>query len=173
MKYSFGIDVGGTNIKIGLFEVDPFRLVDKREVSTPKYNHTTSIFEVTKKNMTDLLDLHHITYNDVHGVGFAIPCPVKNGYVVKCPNLKWESLDVISSMRDLLEPHIKVVVSNDANIAAYGENYSLEVPLQNAIFYTLGTGVGGGIIIDGKIVEGRTGAGGEIGHMQIFEQKPF
>jgi glucokinase len=169
MKYTFGIDVGGTNIKIGLFEVGPFRLIDKREISTPKYNHATSIFEVTKKNMTELLDLHHMTYNDIHGVGFAIPCPVKNGYVVKCPNLKWESLDVISSMRSLLEPHIKVVVSNDANIAAYGENYSLDVPLQNAIFYTLGTGVGGGIIIDGKIVEGRTGAGGEIGHMQIFE----
>jgi glucokinase len=119
--------------------------------------------------MDELLKQHQLTYQDVHGVGFAVPCPVKNGYVVKCPNLKWETLDVISSMRSLLEPHVKVVVSNDANIAAYGENYSLEIPLQNAIFYTLGTGVGGGIIIEGKIVEGRTGAGGEIGHMPIFE----
>jgi len=169
MKYSFGIDVGGTNIKIGLFEITNFSLIEKKEVPTPRYNQAVSIFETSKKLMDELLKQHQLTYQDVHGVGFAVPCPVKNGYVVKCPNLKWETLDVISSMRSLLEPHVKVVVSNDANIAAYGENYSLEIPLQNAIFYTLGTGVGGGIIIEGKIVEGRTGAGGEIGHMPIFE----
>lgn len=169
MKYTFGIDVGGTNIKVGLFTVENFSLIDKMEVSTPKENHMVSIFSETKRVMESMLSKHSLSFDDVHGVGFAVPCPVKNGYVEKCPNLSWLNIDIIENMRDILPQHIKVVVSNDANIAAYGENYSLEKPLQNAVFYTLGTGVGGGIIINGQIVEGRTGSGGEIGHMPIFE----
>lgn len=169
MNYTFGIDVGGTNIKVGLFKISEFSLVEKREVSTPKENHMFSVFNETKKVMSDILENQNLSFDDIHGVGFAVPCPVKNGFVVKCPNLNWANLDIIDSMKNILPAHIKVVVSNDANIAAYGENFSLKEPLKNAIFYTLGTGVGGGIIVDGQIVEGRTGAGGEIGHMPIFE----
>ena len=171
MNYTFGIDIGGTNIKVGLFTISNFSLVEKREVPTPKENHMESIFVESKRVMMEILEHQHLTLEDIHGVGFAVPCPVKDGYVIKCPNLNWNQLDIVKSVKNLLTPHIEVVVSNDANIAAYGENYSLDTPLQNAVFYTLGTGVGGGIIIDGKIVEGRTGAGGEIGHMPIFEGK--
>ena len=171
MNYTFGIDVGGTNIKVGLFTISEFSLVEKREIPTPKENHMFSIFNESKRVMTEILENQHLSFNDIHGVGFAVPCPVKNGYVVQCPNLNWTHLNIIESMKKILPSHLKVVVSNDANIAAYGENFSLKKPLNNAIFYTLGTGVGGGIIIDGQIVEGRTGAGGEIGHMPIFEGK--
>lgn len=169
MKYTFGIDIGGTNIKVGLFKITEFSLIEKTEVSTPRDNHMFSIFERTKEIMESLMNNNNISYDEIHGVGFAVPCPVKDGYVETCPNLDWENIDIIEKMKNVLPEHIKVVVSNDANIAAYGENYSLETPFQNAIFYTLGTGVGGGIIVNGQIVEGRTGSGGEVGHMPVFE----
>lgn len=169
MKYTFGIDVGGTNIKVGLFTISDFSLVEKREIPTPNENHMVSIFNEANRIMIEILENHKLSFGDVHGVGLAVPCPVKNGYVNRCPNLNWSNLNIIDAMKNILPSHLKVVVSNDANIAAYGENFSLKTPHKNAIFYTLGTGVGGGIIVDGRIVEGRTGAGGEIGHMPIFE----
>lgn len=169
MKYTFGIDIGGTNIKIGIFGIKNFKLILKKEVPTPKHDHMVSIFSTIKHLIEEMITELSITYDDILGVGLAVPCPVKNGFVTKCPNLNWSNLDIINAMKVILPQHIKVVVSNDANIAAYGENHSLETPLKNAIFYTLGTGVGGGIIINGEIVEGRTGSGGEIGHMPIFE----
>ncbi|MBE0700055.1 MAG: ROK family protein, partial [Acholeplasmataceae bacterium] len=104
----------------------------------------------------------------VIGLGLAVPCPVKNGFVSQCANLSWENIHVINQMKKALPEHVNVVVSNDANSAAYGENMILEKPYQNAIFYTLGTGVGGGIILNGNIYEGTTGMAGEIGHMKIF-----
>jgi len=169
MEYAFGIDVGGTNIKVGLFEVLTFDMIDKRETSTPKDNHRESIFSDVKKIMDDMMVDNGLSYDQIQGVGFAVPCPVKDGFVKQCANLDWSNLDVIEAMKQRLPKHVHIVVSNDANIAAFGENHMLETPLRNAIFYTLGTGVGGGIIINGEIVEGRTGSGGEIGHMPIFE----
>ena len=171
MKYTLGIEVGGTNIKIGLFTVEPFKLIAKKEIPTPRENHMVSVFCAARQLMEEMISLNELSFDDIIGAGLAVPCPVKNGFVVKCPNLHWANLDIISTFKEFLPNHVKVVVSNDANIAAYGENYSLDKPYNNAIFYTLGTGVGGGIIINGNIVEGRTGSGGEIGHMPIFEGK--
>lgn len=168
-NYTFGIDIGGTNIKMGLFKITRFELIEKIEIPTPKIDHATTIFDAVIHLANELLDKHEMTYDDILGFGFAIPCPVKHGYVEVCPNLHWRNIDVIQAMQNRVPDHVKVVVSNDANIAAYGENESLDIPHNNAIFYTLGTGVGGGIIVEGEIIEGRTGAGGEIGHMPIFE----
>ncbi len=168
-NYTFGIDVGGTNIKMGLFKITKFELIEKIEVPTPHSDHETSIFDTVITLADELLIKHGISYDDVQGFGFAIPCPVKDGYVDKCPNLHWKHINIVEVMHARLPEHVKIAVSNDANIAAYGENESLDIPHNNAIFYTLGTGVGGGIIVEGEIIEGRTGAGGEIGHMPIFE----
>lgn len=168
-NYTFGIDVGGTNIKVGLFKITKFELIEKIEFSTPQSEHETTIFDEVMIATGELLDKHHLSYDDIHGFGFAIPCPVKDGFVHKCPNLHWSNINVIKLMQNRLPDHVKIAVSNDANIAAYGENESLDIPHHNAIFYTLGTGVGGGIIVEGEIIEGRTGAGGEIGHMPIFD----
>lgn len=169
MKYVVGIDVGGTNIKMGLFHVEPFTLIEKNEFKTPSENQTTSIFNEIETHMMKMIEKNGISIEDVFGVGLAVPCPVKDGYVELCPNVHWRDINIIDSLRDKLPKHFQIVVSNDANIAAYGENYSLEHPHKNAILYTFGTGVGGGIILNGQIVEGRTGSGGEIGHMPIFE----
>lgn len=169
MKYVIGIDVGGTNIKMGIFSVEPFNLLDKVEFKTPKENQKLSIFNDIETYINKIVEKNKITLVDVIGVGLAVPCPVKDGYVSLCPNVNWKEINIIDSLRIKLPNHIHIVVSNDANIAAYGENYSLDHPHNNAILYTFGTGVGGGIILNGKIVEGRTGSGGEIGHMPIFE----
>ncbi|MDO9630239.1 MAG: ROK family protein [Acholeplasmataceae bacterium] len=168
-KYVYGVDIGGTNIKFGLFSSPEMELIQKAESSTPLSNHETSIFSLVGEVIESMNKKNCIEMSQIEGVGIAVPCPVKNGYVEKCPNLKWEKLDIYASMNKYLPSNLKIAVSNDANIAAYGENQSLEIPHNNAVFYTLGTGVGGGIIIDGEILEGRTGAGGEIGHMHVFE----
>lgn len=168
-KYVYGVDIGGTNIKIGLFSTPEMKLINKCENSTPSSNHETSIFELLIETIMKINKENNVNIAQIEGIGIAVPCPVKDGYIEKCPNLKWEKLDIYAKMKDYLPSEIKIAVSNDANIAAFGENQMLDVPHKNAIFYTLGTGVGGGIIIDGKILEGRTGAGGEIGHMHVFE----
>jgi len=168
-KYVYGVDIGGTNIKFGLFSIPKMELIQKHENITPLTNHDVSVFTLVADTINKMNKKNNIEMSQVGGVGIAVPCPVKNGYVEKCPNLKWEKLDIHLSLRNYLPCNMKIAVSNDANIAAYGENQSLEIPHKNAVFYTLGTGVGGGIIIDGEILEGRTGAGGEIGHMHVFE----
>jgi len=168
-KYVYGVDVGGTNLKFGLFEVESMNAIDQIEIDTPKSNHEISIFQSIFDTVNSVNQKNNILIEQIIGIGLAVPCPVKNGYVLKCPNLSWRDLDIVSSMKKIFPDTVDIVVSNDANMAAYGENMILEQPYMNAVFYTLGTGVGGGIIIDGNLLEGGTGLGGEIGHMHMFD----
>ena len=168
-KYIYGVDVGGTNIKFGLFNYDSVNLIYQYEIKTPSDNQDKSIFEAIYKTVLFINEKHNIKFEQVKAVGLAVPCPVKSGFVATCANLKWNNVDIIKSMKKLLPDHISVVVSNDANVAAYGENMILEKPYRNAVFITLGTGVGGGIIINGQIIEGGSGFGGEIGHMHMYD----
>ncbi len=165
--YIYGVDIGGTNIKLGLFKEDTLELIESTEIKTPTERQEISIFEHIAQEMNSINQKHQLKFDDIMGIGLAVPCPVKNGFVQKCPNLNWKTMDIAKNMSLFLPPHITVKVSNDATLAALGENNSLERPFQNAILYTLGTGVGGGVIIDGQILEGGTGLGGEIGHMPI------
>jgi glucokinase len=165
--YIYGVDIGGTNIKLGLFLKETLQLIESTEIKTPTERQEVSIFEHIEQEITRINHKHHLSYEDIKGIGLAVPCPVKNGFVQKCPNLNWKTMDIAKNMSLFLPPHVTVKVSNDATLAALGENNSLEHPFQNAILYTLGTGVGGGVIVDGKILEGGTGLGGEIGHMPI------
>ncbi len=168
-KYVYGVDVGGTNLKFGLFDIISMQLIDQFEIETPKSNHEISIFQSIFDTVSLLNQKSNITIDEIKGIGLAVPCPVKSGCVNKCPNLNWKNLDIVKSMQKLFSNKVDIVVSNDANMAAYGENMTLEQPYMNAVFYTLGTGVGGGIIIDGNLLEGGTGLGGEIGHMHMFD----
>ncbi|TNF09820.1 MAG: ROK family protein [Bacillota bacterium] len=170
-KFVYGIDVGGTNLKFGLFEFNKMHLIDQIEIKTPMTNHEVSIFESIFNTIKLVNERNSISIDQIHGIGLAVPCPVKNGFVKLCPNLSWREMDILASMRRYFSKEIQIVVSNDANVAAFGENMVLEKPFMNAIFYTLGTGVGGGVIIDGKILEGGTGLGGEIGHMHMFDDE--
>lgn len=170
-KYVYGIDVGGTSIKIGLFNFKSMVMINNFEVDTPKHNHKDSIFETIYQNITKNNKELNISIDDVLGIGMDVPCPVKKGYVIKCANLDLNDADLISSMKKYLPNHIELVAANDATIAAFGENASLKKPYDNAVLITLGTGVGGGVILDGVIVEGATGLGGEIGHIRVYDEK--
>jgi glucokinase len=144
-------------------------LLDKTEIKTPKNNQDSSIFQAIYTSISSLNSVRSIDFEQIEGIGLAVPCPVKNGYVERCPNLEWNKFDIEEQMKPFYPNHVTIRVSNDATIAAYGESMALEKPFMNAVFYTLGTGVGGGIIIDGKILEGGSGLGGEIGHMKMFD----
>ncbi len=167
-KYVYGIDVGGTAIKIGLFSYQ-MNHIEKIELDTPKKDHDTAIFDTIFKGLTTLNRKHNITFDDIYGVGVAVPCPIKNGYVERCPNLSWYKINLTENFKKWLPEGVKLRFANDANIAALGERSMLYDTYEDVVMVTLGTGVGGGVILQGEMIEGARGSGGEIGHMKIYD----
>lgn len=165
-KYSLGIDIGGTTVKLGLFTFDG-ELLDKWEIETRKNENGKYILEDISKSINSFLDERKIDKKDVVGVGVGVPGPVKSdGTVLGCVNLGWPVLNVSNELGELL--NLPVRVANDANIAALGEMFQGGGKgYKNMIMVTLGTGVGGAIIVDGKVISGANGAGGEIGHINV------
>lgn len=168
-QYVFGVDVGGTNIKLGIFELPNVKLVKLTDFPTPNEHQDTAIFDAIVLNMQKVCEELGTTFDHVKGVGLAIPCPVIGGCVDICANVGLNDLNIEESMKLRLPKHMKVAVGNDASLAAFGENKELKTPYDNAVFYTLGTGVGGGLIINGKLIEGKNGAASEFGHMKVFD----
>lgn len=170
-KYVYGVDVGGTTIKMGLFDYDDMKILDSYEIPTPTLENGSFILKTIYESIIECNKRHSIDMKELVGIGMDVPCPIKNGYVESCANLHLDDIDLIAEMNKYVDSHVVVAIANDATIAAYGENASLEKPYKNAVLITLGTGVGGGIILDGDIVEGATGFGGEIGHIRVYEEK--
>lgn len=165
-KYCFGIDVGGTTIKCGLFQTDGV-LLDKWEIPTRTENKGVNILPDAAQAIQDKCAEKGIEAKDVEGVGVGVPGPVnEKGEVPYAVNLYWDYVDVAGDMEKLTG--VKAKAGNDANVAALGEAWKgAAAGSRNVIMATLGTGVGGGIIVDGKIVTGAHGAGGEIGHAHV------
>ena len=165
-KYGFGVDVGGTTIKMGFFETDG-KLLDKWEIKTNTANGGEEILSDIAKGIDNKLAQEGISKDAVQGVGVGVPGPVRSGGVVnRCVNLGWGVKDVASELAALTGLMVKV--GNDANVAALGELWQGGAKgCTDAVMVTLGTGVGGGVIVDGKIVAGFQGAGGEIGHITV------
>ena len=165
-KYGFGVDVGGTTIKMGFFETSG-ALLDKWEIKTNKENNGESILSDIAKAVDNKLAQEGISKSEVQGIGIGVPGPVRSDGVVNvCVNLGWGVIDVATELGNLTGLPIKV--GNDANVAALGEMWQGGAKgCKDVIVVTLGTGVGGGIIVDGKIVAGHDGAGGEIGHITV------
>ncbi len=170
-KFCFGADMGGTTIKMGLFD-EKGTLLDKWEIVTDKSNNGSNILSDIKNTIENKLQEKSISKSDVIGIGIDVPGPVTgNGIVNGCVNVGWGTFDVKSELEKLTG--LKVEVANDANAAALGEMWQGGGKGHNSIvMVTLGTGVGGGIIIDGKIVAGFKGAGGEIGHITVNKDEP-
>lgn len=170
-KYGFGIDVGGTTIKMSLFEMTG-KMLDKWEIPTDTKNQGSSILDDIAAAVEGKLNEKKIGKEDVAGIGIGVPGPVTgSAVVIRCANLGWGRVDVAQELG--AKTGLPVKVGNDANIAALGEMWQGGGKgYKNAVMVTLGTGVGGGIIIDGKIVEGPNGAGGEIGHIFVEENEP-
>ena len=161
--YCFGIDVGGTTVKCGLFRTDG-TLVEKWEIPTRKENNGDQILPDVAAAVNAKMEEKGISKAEVEGVGIGVPGPVNSkGEVSRAVNLFWGYKNVVGEMEELTGLHAEA--GNDANVAALGEAWKGAAEgAKNVILVTLGTGVGGGIIIDSKIIAGYHGAGGEIGH---------
>ena len=165
-KYGFGVDIGGTTIKMGFFETTG-QLLDKWEIKTNTENGGVNILSDVAKSIDNKLAQEGISKSEVQGVGVGVPGPVKQDAIVnRCVNLGWGIVNVAEELGALTGLQVKV--GNDANVAAMGEMWQGGGKgCKDVVMVTLGTGVGGGIIVDGKIVSGFNGAGGEIGHITV------
>ncbi|MCI6243707.1 MAG: ROK family glucokinase [Lachnospiraceae bacterium] len=165
-KYGFGVDVGGTTVKMGFFETDG-RLIDKWEITTDTADNGKAVLPDIAKAIDNKLAQEGISKSDVEGVGIGVPGPVRgDGVVNGCVNLGWGVINVAEELGRLTGLTVKV--GNDANVAALGEMWQGGARgSKDVIMVTLGTGVGGGIIVDGHVVAGFNGAGGEIGHVTV------
>lgn len=166
MKYCFGVDVGGTTVKMGLFEENG-TVIDKWEIPTVTADEGKAILPDIAKAILDKIEEHKIEKTDVIGVGMGIPAPVTSeGIVNGRANLGWKYKEVKRELEELTG--FPAEIGNDANVAALGEMWKGGgAGEKNLVMVPLGTGVGGGVIIDGKILVGANGAGGEIGHMCV------
>lgn len=169
-KYSFGVDVGGTTIKMGLFDMEG-NVLDKWEIKTRTENGGVNVLPDIAKAVNDKMAEKSIDKNDVAGVGIGVPGPVDaKGIVHKCVNLGWGVFNINDELSKLLGLPVKG--GNDANVAALGEMWKGGGQgFESIVVVTLGTGVGGGIIMDGEILTGAKGAAGEIGHIHVDDDE--
>lgn len=170
-KYCVGIDIGGTTVKCGLFTTDG-ELLKKWEVVTRKEENGHHILSDVAKELKVVLNNEGITKDEVEGIGMGIPGPVlPDGSVEICVNLGWKDANPCKEMSELMDG-IACKASNDANVAALGEMWKGGGRgYKNLVCVTLGTGVGGGVIMNGEIVNGSHGCAGEIGHMHVNDQE--
>ena len=170
-EYCFGIDIGGTSVKIGLFNLAG-EVLEKYEIPTRRENDGEFILSDIAIAIKGTMDKRGLTLEEVIGAGLGVPGPItKDGTVLKCANLGWGVFNVAKRFQELSGIE-NVKVGNDANVAALGEMWKGGGQgYQNIVMITLGTGVGGGIILDGKILTGVKGAAGEIGHITIREDE--
>ena len=162
--YCFGVDIGGTTVKMGFFDKEG-NLLDKWEIVTRRENHGVNILPDVAEAIKAKLEERSVKAEEVIGIGVGVPAPVrKDGLVKQTANLNWEQKNVKTELEALTG--IMTRVENDANIAALGEMWKGGgAGNENMVMITLGTGVGGGIIYNGHILSGTNGAGGEIGHL--------
>lgn len=166
MKYCFGVDIGGTTVKLGLFTTDG-EIVDKWEIKTRTENQGEAVLPDIAEALKEKLEEKKIGRDEVEGIGVGVPAPVNaEGVVQNTANLGWGYKEVKREMEEL--SGMRAEIGNDANVAALGEMWlGAGKGRKNIVMVTLGTGVGGGIIIDGKPSVGAHGAGGEIGHLCV------
>lgn len=170
MKYCYGVDIGGTSIKYSLFQ-ESRELVEKWSQPTNIKNGGKSILSDIALAILDHMDEHNLEHQQILGIGLGIPGAIdSSGVVIVAPNIGWKQVDACAKLSELTG--LSVYAINDANAAALGEfHYGGGKGYQSMVLLTLGTGVGGGIILDGNIVTGFAGAAGEIGHMVMNEQE--
>ncbi|MGM9608138.1 MAG: ROK family glucokinase [Oscillospiraceae bacterium] len=168
--YVFGVDIGGTTVKLGLFTCEG-ELLEKWEIPTRTENGGAEILPDVARSIRCALENRSIEAGQVEGIGIGVPGPVDENHVVhKCVNLGWGVISVRGRMNELLPEIPNVHAGNDANVAALGELWQgggKGRGLKSAVLFTLGTGVGGGVVLNGRIVPGANGGAGEVGHMTV------
>ncbi len=166
MKYGFGVDVGGTSVKLGLFD-ETATLLEKHEIPSRTQNGGEAILPDIAAEIAAWSAARKLQGDALLGVGIGVPGPVNDeGLVNRCVNLNWGVFNLHEVLGRLTGLRIKA--GNDANVAALGEyHHGGGIGCRSALFVTLGTGVGGGVILDGHILNGAHGVGGEIGHITV------
>lgn len=169
MKYIAGVDIGGTNTKIGIVSIEG-RIVAKESIKTLSMEGVESTLKRIWASIKGLLEKNEINYEDLLGVGMGIPGPVREQEIVGFfANFPWEkNLNIAKLFRNISGKETKL--ENDVNVIALGEaRHGAGRGAKTSVTIALGTGIGGGIYIDGKIISGFNGAGGEVGHMKLVK----
>ena len=166
MKYGFGVDLGGTTVKIAYFD-ETGTMITNWEIPTVTANGGSQILPDIAASIRDFREKNGIDAQALLGIGIGVPGPVDSkGNVNRCVNLGWGTFNISKELSSLTG--LPVTAGNDANVAALGEFWKGGGKgYRNMVFVTLGTGVGGGIVIEGKLLHGAHGAGAEIGHMVL------
>ena len=166
MKYCFGVDLGGTTVKMGLFQEDG-TIMEKWEIKTRTENQGEAILPDIAASIAEKVKAHDLAKDQIIGIGMGIPAPVTDaGVVLHTANLGWGYKEVKRELEELTG--MLVIPGNDANVAALGEMWlGGGRGHRNVVMVTLGTGVGGGIIVNGECLIGSHGAAGEIGHITV------
>ena len=165
-QYCFGADIGGTTVKLGLFDQDGI-VLDKWEIPTRTENEGIAILPDMAASIKEKLQEHGLHMEEIAGIGVDVPGPIsEDGIVPHTANLGWGYKEVTRELTELTGLPSKA--GNDANVAALGEMWlGGGKGHTNVLMITLGTGVGGGVIVNGQVVDGTHGAGGEIGHITV------
>lgn len=163
--YAIGVDIGGMSIKVGLVKggkiLEQNRMKTAGTASECINNLATQINELLKNNSVSVTELK--------GIGIGCPGAVtrETGVVEFLPNLGWNKVPLAKELKKHFD--VEIVLSNDANVAALAETvYGCAKDYSSSIMFTLGTGVGGGIVIDNKLYEGGWSRGAELGHVTLF-----
>lgn len=170
-KYVFGVDIGGTTVKMGLFDKEG-TLLDKWEIPSVTANHGERILPDIADSIKAKMAERDITIDQLVGIGMGAPGPVDaRGVIYRTANLGWDTVfSIPEAMQKLI--NVPVKAGNDANVAGLGELWmGGGKGCKDMVMVTLGTGVGGGIVVDGNLVCGALGAGGEIGHIHVEDNE--
>ncbi|MBR4670023.1 MAG: ROK family glucokinase [Butyrivibrio sp.] len=170
-RYVFGVDIGGTTVKIGLL-TEGGEKIEVWEIPTRTENHGENILPDVAQSIRAKMNEKGIDDSEVIGAGVGVPGAVNvDGVCHQAVNLGWEKVNVVNELHSRLKLPVKA--GNDANVAALGEQWKGGGQgYPNMLLVTLGTGVGGGIINEGKILTGSRGSGGEIGHIHLVDDEP-
>ena len=166
MKVGFGVDLGGTTVKMACFDARG-SLLDKWEIPTVTRDGGCQILPDIAASIAAYMQKKQLSREQIMGIGMGVPGPVTpDGTVNRCINLGWGVFNIEKALEELTGLPVKA--GNDASVAALGECWKGGGQgCKNMVLATLGTGVGGGIVVDGKVIHGAHGAAGEIGHLVL------
>lgn len=170
-RYAIGVDVGGTTVKLGLFDPEGC-VLDKWEIPTVKEDEGRRILPDAAESIRAKLEERNVLLQEILGIGIGVPAAVdgRGNMMGSAVNIGWKPFNIPETLNAYI--NVPVKVANDANAAAFGEMWQgAGRGYDSMVAVTLGTGVGGGIVIDGKILTGAVGAGGEIGHIHIEDSE--
>ena len=168
--YGYGVDIGGTAIKFGFFHSEG-GLIEKWEIPSRREGFGEAILSDISQAICDNMQKKQLALTEIKGIGVGVPGPVtERGEVGVITNIEWKNRDIAGELGRLTG--LPVYVENDANAAVLGEwKYGVGKGTRSMVMLTLGTGVGGGVVVDGKLIHGVNGAAGEVGHICVNSEE--